>query len=142
METNLQIHQAHPHKRAGPPILFGLDALVLGGLAALLGVNRLLWRAADAYASYNMDAASVVLDLIDDLLAYLAPCAVLVFFLALITVAAAVWRNARSRTVRYGVIALVVVVLLLSATSIGAWILETIGGPSIPPVTPTPLPPA
>jgi hypothetical protein len=139
METKTQTNQVHSHRWL-LPVLLGLDALVAGGLSALMAVDRLLWKAADAYAPHNMDAASVVLDLIDDLLSYTAPCAVLLFFLALTTTAVAVWRSAKSRTMRYGVAALVTVVFLLSATSIGAWVLHVIQPPSILPVTPTPTP--
>jgi heme A synthase len=133
-------HQNSPRKRPILPVLLGLDAFVTGGLAALLTVNRLLQKTANAYAPYDMDAASTVLDLMDKLLAYLFPCSVLLLFLVLITIAIGVWLKARSRTVRYAVTALVLVALLLSATGIGIWTLKASAMPSVLPMTPAPTP--
>jgi hypothetical protein len=140
MKTRTPINQNRPHKWAVLAVLLGLDAFVLGGLTALLTVNRLLQETRDVYAPHDMDAASTVMDLMDDLLAYLLPCFGLLVSLVLVTVAVGVWLKARSRTVRYGVTALVLAVLLLSATGIGAWLLKAAEMPLVPPMMPTPTP--
>jgi hypothetical protein len=120
------------------PILLGLDAFVLGGLAALLAVNRLLQRHAVVYEPHNMDATSVVLDLMDDLLGYLLPSIALLAFLVLVTIAVGVWLKAKSRTVRHTATALVLTVLLVYAAGVGHYVFKTTELPSIPPMTPTP----
>jgi len=140
MKTRTPINQNRPHKWAVLAVLLGLDAFVLGGLTALLTVNRLLQETRDVYAPHDMDAASTVMDLMDDLLAYLLPCFGLFVSLVLVTVAVGVWLKARSRTVRYGVTALVLTAILLFATGIGVWVLKISEVPSIPPMTPTPTP--
>jgi hypothetical protein len=140
VKTQPPNNQNSPSRWPVLPVLLGLDAFVLGGLAALLAVNRLLQETGNVYAPHNMDAASTVMDLMDDLLAYLLLCSGLLLFLVLATIAAGVWLKARSRTVRYGVAALVLVALLLSATGIGVWLLRAAETPRVPPMTPTPTP--
>ena len=97
MNTTTLARQHRKHKGSLLPILLGLDAFFLGGLTALLAVNRLLWTHANRYAPYDMDAASTVLDLIDNLLAYLFPCAGILAFLILATAAVSVWLRFKSR---------------------------------------------
>lgn len=140
METKPPTRHSTARRWPVLPILLGLDAFALGTLVALLTVNRLLWRTAHAYAPYDTNAASTVLDLIDDLLAYLYGCAVLLLFLALITIAASAWLKARSPIARYGVTALLLVLLLLSTTAIGVWTLRVAEAPAVLPMTPTPTP--
>lgn len=114
------------HRKTSPKwpilrILLGLDAFVTGGLTALLAMNRLLQTHLNAYAPHNMDSASTVLDLMDDLLAYLVPCLVLLLFLALVTLAVGIWTKVRTRTARQGASALVLAAILLCATGVGIW---------------------
>jgi hypothetical protein len=85
-----------------------------------------------------MAAASTVLDLMDDLLAYLVPCSGLLLFLALVTIAIGVWTKVKPQTLRYGATALVLTAILLYAASIGMWMIKTSAVPSVPPITPTP----
>ena len=85
-----------------------------------------------------MDAASVILDLMDDQLAYLGPTVMLVVLLLLITIAAGVWVHAGLRTVRYGVAAVVLVALLLAVAAVGLRAFQASEPPRIPPMTPTP----
>ena len=122
--------------------LLGLDAFVLGALAALLVVNRMLQNAVDVYATRNMDAASTVLDLLDDLLVYLLPVAGILLTLVLITIAVGAWQMARSETVRYGVTVLALAALLLYAAGVGAWLWRAAATPPVPPTTPTATPAA
>jgi hypothetical protein len=119
-------------------ILLGLDAFFTGGLLALLAVNHLLQEHMNRYAVYDMEAASTVLDLMDNLLAYLVPCSGLLLFLVLVTVAIGVWTKVKPRGVRYGATALVLAVILLYAASIGVLIIQTSAAPSVLPTTPTP----
>jgi hypothetical protein len=116
LKTQPLAHRNTPPKWPLLRILLGLDAFVTGGLVALLAVNHLLKEHVDMYASHNMDAASTVADLMDDLLAYLVPCSVLLLLLVLVTIAVGVWSKARSRAISYSVTALVLVAILLYAT--------------------------
>lgn len=138
MNTRIQTGPDRPYRGPILAVLLGLDAFVLGGLAALLAVNRMLREARDLYAPYDMDATSTVLDLMDDLLAYLGPLAVLLLFLVLITIVVGVWTKARSQTVRYGATAVVLIALLLSAVFAGTWMFQASEAPRIPAMTPTP----
>ena len=72
-------------------VLWIVEAFVLGGFFALLLVNRLLKAHLDIYAVRDMDAASVVLDLMDNLLAYLVPFGAVSALLGLIVVGVWVW---------------------------------------------------
>ena len=81
-----------------------------------------------------------VLDLMDDLLAYLVPSAVLLLLFLLITILVGVWVKARSQIVRYGAIVVALIALLLSAAGAGMWMFQASETPRIPPMTPTPTP--
>ena len=74
------------------------EAFVLGGFIALLLVYRILGKQLDIYAAGGyMDAASTILDVMDDLLAYLVPFGALSLLLGLITVTVWIWFAAGSR---------------------------------------------
>jgi hypothetical protein len=103
-------------------------------------VNRLLQKHMNMYAPYDMEAASTVMDLVDNLLAYLFLCSGLLLFLVLVTIAIGVWTKVKPPTLRYGVTALVLVAILLYATGVGIWMVKTSAVPSMPPTTPTPTP--
>jgi hypothetical protein len=109
---------------------------VLGGLVALLLVNRLLDNQLSIYAPHGMDAASAVLDFVDDLIIYYVAYSGTLVALILVTVSALVWLMTESRLLRYGV-ALVALVLVVA----GAWTLLSpgTGARPVPPTTPTPV---
>jgi hypothetical protein len=109
---------------------------VLGGLVALLLVNWLLGNQLSIYAPHSMDAASTILDLMDDLIPYYVAYSGTLLALILITVSASVWLMTESRVLRYGV-ALLVLILVV----VGAWTLlsRSTGAPPVPPTTPTPV---
>lgn len=120
-------------------ILFALvvlDVFVLGGLVALVLVNRLLGQQLATYASHNMDAASTILDLVDDLIPYYVAYGGAVLALLLITCCVWAWLITDSRLLRYGV-----ALLILAAVVAGAWMLasRSTEGPTVPSSTPTPL---
>jgi hypothetical protein len=77
--------------------LLALDPFVLGGFAAFLVVNRLLDEQLAHYAPRDMDAASVILDSMDDLIPYLVICGATLLVLVWSTICVAVWRKARSQ---------------------------------------------
>jgi hypothetical protein len=135
--TRPQISQNSPRRLPVLPVLMGLDTFALGGLTALLVVDRVLQETRNVYAPHDTDAASTVLDLMDDLLAYLFPCAGLLLFLVLTTIAVGVSQQTKVQTVRYSVTALMLGVVLLSATGIGVWRLRATQTPPVPSVTPT-----
>ena len=118
------------------PILLALDTLLLGGFAALLAVNRLLDAQLGVYAPRNMDAASAILDFMDDLIPYLFVRGAALIVLALSTICVAVWRKARSPVLRYGTTALV---LALIAAGAWSWVSSLGTTPTVPPMTPTPV---
>jgi len=95
VETQTLAHRSTPSKRLVLRILLGLDAFCAGGLTALLAVNHLLQQHLDIYAPDNMVAASAVLDLMDNLLAYLFPCAVALLVLVLFSILVGVWIKVR-----------------------------------------------
>ena len=133
----MEEQQAFPRSRALlTKALILLNAFVLGGCLALLIVNRLLKQQLDIYVStQSMDAASTILDFMDDLLPiYLIWGSVL---LLLLIVSAAVWSwiKTRSRFWRYGIILLIGIVLILF---VAMWLLGSSSGPIPPPTTPTP----
>ncbi len=140
METQPLAHRNTQPKWPILRILLGLDAFVTGGLGALLTVNRLLQKHMNTYAPHDMEAASAVLDLMDDLLAYLVPCSALLLFLVLVTITIGIWTKVKPRTVRYGATAVVLAAILLYAAGIGIWLLKISAVPSVPSVTPTPTP--
>ena len=118
------------------PILLALDTFVLGGFTALLVVNCLLDKQLAIYAPRHMDAASAILDFMDDLIPYLVVCGATSLVLVLSTICVAVWRKARSRVLRYGTVLLV---LLLIAVGVWSWVSRVGMTPSVSPMTPTPV---
>lgn len=116
--------------------LVALDTFVLGGLAALLLVNQLLGNQLSIYAPHSMDAASTILDFMDDLIPYYVAYSGTLVALILITVSAWVWLMTESRALRYGM-ALLILILVV----VGAWtlLLHSTGAPPVPPLTPTPI---
>jgi hypothetical protein len=112
-----------------------LDVFVLGGLVALVLVHRLLSFQLAVYAVHSMDAASVVLDLMDDLLPYYVACIGSLLALALITLGVWACQRTDSWLARYGIAVVVLTVLVL-----GAWALLSrgAGAESVPALTPTP----
>lgn len=120
-------------------ILFGLvvlDAFVFGGLVTLLLVNRLLGNQLSIYAPHDMAAASAILDLMDDLVAYYVVYGGTLLALALITASAWVWLMTESRPLRYGVALLVLILVVVAAWTL---LSRYAGAPPVPPVTPTPV---
>jgi uncharacterized BrkB/YihY/UPF0761 family membrane protein len=120
-------------------ILFALvvlDVFALGGLVALVLVNRLLGQQLATYVSHNMDAASTILDLMDDLIPYYGAYGGAVLALLLITCCVWAWLVTDSRLLRYGG-----ALLVLAVVVVGAWILasRSTEGPTVPSSTPTPL---
>ena len=120
-----------------PPLLLALDTFVLGGFAAFLVVDRLLNDQLAHYAPRHMDAASAILDLLDDLIPYLVVCGATSLVLVLSTICVVVWRRSRSRVLRYGTVLLA---LLMIAFALGAGFSGRGMTPPVPPMTPTPVP--
>ncbi|NIN63848.1 MAG: hypothetical protein GTO63_03865 [Anaerolineae bacterium] len=128
----------NPRHRRLPVLaaLVALDMVVLGGLVALLLVNRLLDNQLGIYAPHSMDAASAIVDFMDDLIIYYVAYSGTLVALILVTVSASVWLVTESRSMRYGV-ALVALILIV----VGAWTLLSpgTGAPTVPQTTPTPV---
>ena len=117
-------------------MVLALDFFVLGGLVALLIVNRMLNIQLDIYAQ-NINAASVLIDFMDDLLPYHIFYYGVMSILAVLTVVAWAWSRPQSRVLRYAAVALLFILVAISA-----WLFlgrsETIT--SFPPmITPTPV---
>jgi hypothetical protein len=126
-------------RRRRPPILFVLtmlDVFVLGGAVALVLVNRQLSHQLAVYVPHSMDAASAILDFMDDLFPYYVVCIVGLLALVLITLGVWAWLRTDSWLLRYGVALLVLTILV-----VGAWALLShgAGGDPVPPLTPTPV---
>jgi type III secretory pathway component EscS len=118
-------------------ILVTLDAFFLGGLVALLMVNRFLNNHLARYAQGNFRAeGSTILDLMDDLLIYFAGYIGVLLVLLLITAVIWVWSKTQSRTLRYGVVLLVVSIVLVVAI---VWVGRFTTATPPPPMTPTPI---
>jgi heme A synthase len=127
------------HQRRVPvlSILVTLDAFFLGGLVALLLVNRFLNNHLARYAQGNLGAAgSTILDLKDDLLVYFVGYIGALLILLSITAVTWVWSRTQSQLLRYGVILLLVLIVLL-VVGIG-WAGRITTTPP-PPMTPTPI---
>jgi hypothetical protein len=118
-------------------LLLALDAFVLGGLLALLVVNRLLNNQLDVYLSHSFVAAATILDFMDDLLPYYVIYGGTLLALVLTTLIAWMWSKTKSPVLRYSV-----VLSVLIFVTVGAWLLLSpgTGSPPVPPMTPTPLP--
>ncbi|MFN2283504.1 MAG: hypothetical protein ACK2UQ_03720 [Anaerolineae bacterium] len=117
-------------------MVLALDLFVIGGFVALLIVNRLLNIQLDIYAQ-NINAASVLIDFMDDLLPYHIFYYGVMSILAVLTVVAWAWSRPQSRVLRYAAVALLFILVAISA-----WLFlgrsETIT--SVPPmITPTPV---
>jgi hypothetical protein len=120
-------------------IVLALDTFVVGGFVAFLIVNRLLNIQLGIYAQH-IDAASVIIDFIDDLFPYHLTYYVAMAVLAVLTVVVWTWSKPQSRVLRYAA-----VLLLLVLVSIGAWLSLGSRAPVtfIPPLmTPTPVVPS
>jgi hypothetical protein len=98
-------------------------------------VNRLLSNQLAVYAVHSMDAASVILDLMDDLLPFYVLYVAGLLALLLITFGVWAWQRTDSWLARYGIAVVVLTVLV-----VGAWALLSrgVGAESVPPLTPTP----
>jgi hypothetical protein len=118
-------------------ILVTLDAFFLGGLVALLMVNRFLNNHLARYTEGNFWAeGSTILDLMDDLLIYFAGYIGVLLVLLLITAVIWVWSKTQSQTLRYGVVLLAVsIVLVVGIVWVGRFTTAT----PPPPMTPTPI---
>jgi hypothetical protein len=131
-------HLRTPRQRHLPilSVLMMLDVFVLGGVVALVLVNRLLSNQLAVYAPYSMDAASAILDVMEDLFPYYVVCIVGLLALVLITLGVWAWLRTDSWLLRYGVALLVLTILV-----VGAWTLLShgAGGDPVPPLTPTPV---
>jgi hypothetical protein len=116
-------------------VLVVLDVFVLGGLVTLALVNRLLSNQLAIYAVHSMDAASVILDFMDNLLPYYVVAIGGLLALVLITLGVWAWQRTDSWLMRYGIAVLVLTVLVA-----GAWALLSRGAgvDPVPPLTPTP----
>ena len=108
---------------------------MLGGLVALALVQRLLSHQLAVYAPHSMDAASVILDLMDDLLPFYVLYVAGLLALLLITFGVWAWQSTDSWLARYGIAVVVLTVLV-----VGAWALLSrgVGAESVPALTPTP----
>ncbi len=135
-ESNERLGNPRHRRLLALATLVALDMFVLGGLVALLLVNRLLDNLLAIYAPHSMDAASAVLDFVDDLIIYYVAYSGTLVALILVTVSASVWLMTESRLLRYGVALLVLTVVL-----VGAWTLLSpgTGAPPVPQTTPTPV---
>ena len=116
--------------------LVALDVFMLGGSLTLVLVNRLLGPQLAIYASHNMEAASTILDFMDDLIPYYVAYGGAVLALLLITSCAWAWLVTDSRLLRYGV-----ALLILAVVVVGAWMLvsRSTEGLTVPSSTPTPV---
>ena len=127
------------HRRHVPvlSILVTLDAFFLGGLVALLLVNRFLNNHLARYAQGDLWAeGSAILDLMDGLLVYFVGYIGALLILLSITAVIWVWSKTQSQILRYGVILLLVLIVLL-VVGIG-WAGRITTTPP-PPMTPTPI---
>jgi hypothetical protein len=127
------------HRRRVPvlAILVTLDAFFLGGLVALLLVNRFLNNHLARYAQGDFWAeGSAILDLMDNLMVYFVGYIGALLVLLSITAVIWVWSKTQSQLLCYGVILLVVLIVLL-VVGIG-WAGRITTTPP-PPMTPTPI---
>ena len=127
------------HQRRVPvlSILVTLDAFFLGGLVALLMVNRFLDKHLARYVQGDFWAeGSAILDLMDNLLLYFVGYIGALLVLLSITAVIWVWSKTQSQLLRYGVILLLVLIVLL-VVGIG-WVGRITTTPP-PPMTPTPI---
>jgi len=104
------------HQRRVPvlSVLVTLDAFFLGGLVALLMVNRFLNNHLARYAQGDLWAeGSAILDLMDNLLIYFVGYIGALLVLLSITAIIWVWSKTQSHLLRYGVILLLVLIVVL-----------------------------
>jgi hypothetical protein len=136
--------QSNPNRPGVTPLrrfsilaaLLALDGFILGGLVALLIVNRLLTTQLGVYvAANNMAAASAILDFMDDLVPSFFCYGAALLVAVLLTASVWTWLSTRSRAMRLGIVLLSVLILLV----LGAiWLSRGSGGAAVPPTTPTP----
>jgi hypothetical protein len=119
-----------------PTILITLFALVVGGCLTLLIVSRLLQNQLAIYSSAeSMDAASAILDFMDDLLPFYFLCALLLLLLLLVFFTVWIWSKTQSRLLRAGTILLFLLALALVAAF---WLVGATSGPiPVPQLLPT-----
>jgi len=108
---------AFSSRRSWLPIIFTtLIALAVGGCLTLLLVSRMLQDQLEVYVSTeNMDAASVILDLLDDILPLYLLCGSVLLLLFFLSLTIWVWKKFDSRPIRYGTILLFLLVIILIA---------------------------
>jgi hypothetical protein len=97
-------------------MVLAFDIFVLGGFVALLIINHLLNIHLGIYAQH-MDAASVIIDFMDDLLPYHIICYGAMSILAVLTVGMWAWSKPQSHVLRYAA-----VVLFLTLIAISVWL--------------------
>ena len=143
MTARQTTHRGHDHLRTlrvrRPPILSALvmlDVFALGGILTLALVNRLLSNQLAIYAVHSMDAASAILDFMDDLFPYRVVCVGGLLALVLVTLGVWAWQRTDSWLMRYGIAVLVLTILV-----VGSWALLSRGAgvDPVPPSTPTPV---
>lgn len=118
-------------------VLVILDAVVFGGAIALFIVNRMLVAQLAVYTPNYMDAASAILDFMDNMLPYLVVYIGGFFLLMFATISTWLWTKSQARLPRSGVALLVLVfVAMLLWTLVGRSSSVT----SVPMMTPTPVP--
>lgn len=113
-----------------PIAIIAANALLIGACLALLLVSQLLRSQYDIYIdNESMDAASTLLDIIDDFIAVYMLCGSLLLFSFAGSVALWIWRKSQSRFLRYGALLLVLLVIMLIAV---VFLLGVTGSASVP----------
>lgn len=123
-----------------PAVSMLLTALALVAVGIAIGLivgNRLLVTQREAYGESNMSTTSVVLDLMDDFLPYLAWTITAALALMLLAVTSWLFTRTQSPTVRYALVGLLGLLLLLVAIWLGLG-RRTDSAP-LPMITPTPV---
>jgi hypothetical protein len=119
-------------------ILVTVDGFVLGGLVALVLVNRLLADHLTRYAQGNLMAeGSTVLDLMDDVVIYLMGALSGLLVLSSITAVVWAWSRTESQLLRYGAVFLLIAIVLVVGMVWGVG--QVTAPPSPSPATPTPV---
>ncbi len=96
-------------------LLWMLDLLAIGALVGLVAANRIVVHQIAAYGEGRMVQVSVLLDLLDDFLPYLAGSMVAVSLLSLAALTATIVTRSVTRRVRATAIALLAAVVILSS---------------------------
>ena len=117
--------------------LLVLTAFTLGGLVAMVIVNRLLVAQLAVYGEAHMAAGSAMLDFMDDILPYLAGYMVGFALLAAATLAVWIWTQLRVPYRRYGMALPALVLVVVVVWLVGG---RSTAVTSVPMMTPTPVP--